>query len=181
MAGLGSLSANGLTCLMMVFGSHRRSAQSDTAKAPEIAQALVLAIFTTNRFATPSSHLGLTRPNALCDLSHDHGLRLRGPRPAGSPSDGDLARGEDTRSVRGWISLRGRVRLLECRQADPSPCQGFRWPARAKRRRALQLFPERPDTHGERLSVRRPLCTGRLTEWADQADVFTGQPRNWPT
>ena len=35
MAGLGSLSANGLARLMMVFGSHRRSAQSDTAKAPE--------------------------------------------------------------------------------------------------------------------------------------------------
>jgi hypothetical protein len=37
MAGLGSLSANGLACLMMVFGSHRRPAQSDTAKATEVA------------------------------------------------------------------------------------------------------------------------------------------------
>ena len=36
MAGLGSLSANGLACLMMVFGSHRRSEEADTAKAPEI-------------------------------------------------------------------------------------------------------------------------------------------------
>jgi hypothetical protein len=45
MAGLGSLSANGLACLMMVFGSHRRSEKADTAKAsqsPEIAPAIVL-------------------------------------------------------------------------------------------------------------------------------------------
>jgi hypothetical protein len=46
MAGLGSLSANGLACLMMVFGSHRRSAEATAFKAPEtapeIAQAIVL-------------------------------------------------------------------------------------------------------------------------------------------
>jgi hypothetical protein len=37
MAGLGSVAANGLACLMMVFGSHRRSDKVDAAKAPEIA------------------------------------------------------------------------------------------------------------------------------------------------
>ena len=53
MAGLGSLSANGLACLMMVFGSHRRSegAHGNFASrsepktpeiAPEVAQAIVL-------------------------------------------------------------------------------------------------------------------------------------------
>ena len=46
MAGLGSLSANGLACLMMVFGSHRRSEQADTGEAaeiaPEVAPAIVL-------------------------------------------------------------------------------------------------------------------------------------------
>jgi hypothetical protein len=42
MAGLGSLSANGLACLMMVFGSHPRSEKADTAKAPEIGPAIAL-------------------------------------------------------------------------------------------------------------------------------------------
>jgi hypothetical protein len=45
MAGLGSLSANGLAGLMMVFGSHRRSEKADTVKAPQspaIAPAIVL-------------------------------------------------------------------------------------------------------------------------------------------
>jgi hypothetical protein len=44
MAGLGSLSANGLACLMMVFGSHRRSEKVDTTKAPEIALEVAPAI-----------------------------------------------------------------------------------------------------------------------------------------
>jgi hypothetical protein len=45
MAGLGSLSANGLACLMMVFGSHRRlekAAAAKMPKSPEIAPAIVL-------------------------------------------------------------------------------------------------------------------------------------------
>jgi hypothetical protein len=128
--------------------------------------------------ATSSSHLGLTRPNALCDPSHGHGFRLCGWRPARSPPDGDLARGEDARSVRGWVSLRGRIRLLERRQANSALCQGFRWRAGAKRRRALQLFSERPDTRGKRLSVRRSVCSGRSIEWVDQVGVFAGRPRN---
>ena len=43
MAGLGSLSANGLACLMIAFGSHRRSTEADTAKAPEITPPIALA------------------------------------------------------------------------------------------------------------------------------------------
>ena len=45
LAGLGSFAANGLACLMMVFGSHRRSAQADTANteiAPDVAPAIAL-------------------------------------------------------------------------------------------------------------------------------------------
>jgi hypothetical protein len=42
MAGLGSLSANGLACLMMVFGSHRKAEPAETAtgtptETPELA------------------------------------------------------------------------------------------------------------------------------------------------
>jgi hypothetical protein len=44
MAGLGSLSANGLACLMMVFGSHRRSENADTTKATETASEVAPAI-----------------------------------------------------------------------------------------------------------------------------------------
>jgi hypothetical protein len=44
MAGLGSLSANGLACLMMVFGSHRRSENADTTEATETASEVAPAI-----------------------------------------------------------------------------------------------------------------------------------------
>ena len=53
MAGLGSLSANGLACLMMVFGSHRRSEEADAAKAPEIAPEIAMEPWSGSRTLTP--------------------------------------------------------------------------------------------------------------------------------
>jgi hypothetical protein len=75
MAGLGSLSANGLACLMMVFGSHRKAGPAEAAAG------------------TPSEAPELPAPeNALGDAAH--GRRHRGRQRRADPPDRPLWRAQ---------------------------------------------------------------------------------------
>jgi hypothetical protein len=88
MAGLGSIAANGLACCLMVFGSHRKAAESADVTSPQ------------SEFPAPETASEPSRPDHGTKTSNVIPIRAAGRSGAGKPS------AEAVKQARGFMVAR---------------------------------------------------------------------------